>query len=110
MKVAIASNDGINISKDFFKSNSYKVFTLDQGKVVKEEFRKIDSVSEEEICKAISDCNFFIINNYEQLCDDIFGEDEDKAFVKTEEIMITNIIHDFSQEQKRIEANYLCCP
>ena len=107
MKVVIATKDGIHIANSFFDTDFYRVFTLEHGKIVDEEQRKSISKESKENCidESISDCNFYIINHFEIVKDDIWDEDADKAFVKTKANLITNIIYDFNEEQKRIESN-----
>jgi len=112
MKIAIPTNDGVNISNNFFNSNSFKVFTVEKGFIIGEEvrtFNEEDEIPDQKMIDCVSDCDVFILDNKDSI--DCELEKESEILIKkTCDIIITNIIVDFKNEQRRIESNYCCCP
>jgi predicted Fe-Mo cluster-binding NifX family protein len=41
MKIAIPTNDGINISNHFYNTQSFKIFTIEKGTIINEELRTV---------------------------------------------------------------------
>ncbi|MFC2096751.1 hypothetical protein ACFLSI_00310 [Bacteroidota bacterium] len=112
MKIAIPTNDGINISNNFFNTLSFKIFTVEKGNIIDEEMRTYNdkhTTTLEKKIDFISDCDVYIIDNKDSIANKLMTEKE-KAIEKTGDSIITNIIVDFKNEQQRIESNTICCP
>jgi hypothetical protein len=110
MKVAIPTNDGINISDHFYNTQSFKVFTIEKGTIINEELRTAeDTPMIENKIDLVSDCDVYIIDNDDTLETTFISEGE-KIIEKTCNSIITNIIVDYKNEQQRIESNTFCCP
>lgn len=100
MKIAVATNDKINIAECIRTANCYKVFTLDSNVIVKEEFR--DNYKSEEFNKVISDCSLLIVNNKVIDCN--------IPTVITSEKLITNAIVKCVNDKFSKECNTCCQP
>lgn len=111
MKIAIPTNDRINISSQFFNTQSFKIFTLKNGSIVNEEIRTYNdkqTIIEKRI-GLVSDCDVFIIHKSDFIADKFMTEKEN-IVERTSDSIITNIIMDFKNEQRRSESNTICCP
>jgi hypothetical protein len=112
MKIAIPTDDAININKTLESARSFVVFTIQFGEIIEEEFRHSPENEPEkvpDIFGLIADCTVLIMKSPEECKLDFSGQKELKVFTTGENI-ITKIIVGFLNEAHRKEANTYCCP
>ncbi len=120
MKIAVPSNDKLNISNHFFCTKSFKIFTLEKGSIVNEEYRynnfsgcnsaeKDIKKNQEMIYDLIRDCNTLIVRDIKD-CHNEYLQNQNIEIVITDEKIITTAVLNYYGEIIRQESNTCCCP
>lgn len=102
MKIAIASDDGKNISQHFGRAEGFKVYDVENGKVLSEEYRKnigksngeCHSCNHAAMIENIKDCKFVISNGMGQRIFDDLTNNKITPFV-TDEIVVDEALSKF---------------
>lgn len=112
MKIAIPSNNLINIADDFVHAKNIVLFLTDQNKIVDEECIEIDFEDDANkiasFFNKISVCAIISKNTNKEL-EVALSDNQIELFI-TDESLITNAITDFIKDQNLKESNYCCCP
>jgi predicted Fe-Mo cluster-binding NifX family protein len=113
MKIAIPTEDGLTISRNFSAAREYLVSTIQLGEIVHQEIR-INKPGEmivpvEKTCCNIEDCDKVMIReiNPEQMD---YLENNKKEIIKTREEIITEALIKFLEFSSHEETNKCCCP
>ena len=113
MKIAIPTNDRLNIVNDLFNANGFLVFTIRFGEIMEEEFRSIrnhDQFPNQDAWKApLDDCSLIISHELNEQNEKLLVKQK-KQLVHTDETIITKIILDYLNTTLLKESNTLCCP
>ena len=112
MKIAIPTNDAINIHDPFDSVKGFVVFTLQFGEITEEEYRQPsinDSQTNWNMLGLLNDCTHLIVSAPAEQALFIHGKDKPKV-ITTMETNITKIILNFMNESHRHESNTCCCP
>ena len=112
MKIAIPTDDGINVAPDFDSAKGCLIITLTLNEIVQEDLRwKTDNigVSSDQLCSAISDCSILIIRRMNQTSKLTFLE-KTVTIVQTTEKIITNAIVHYLEHEFLEASNTCCCP
>ncbi len=112
MKIAIPTNDAINIHDLFDSVKGFVVFTMQFGEITDEEYRKPstnDLQTNGNIAGLLYDCTHLIVSVPDEKALLIQGNDKPKV-ITTPEKNITKIILNFMNESYRHESNTCCCP
>ena len=113
MKIAIPTNDGLNISRNISASRGFLVLEIGLGQILGEEIRwhtgQSTSRSGEEILDQIKDCSTVLSVVIEKpFCKQLTGKR--KNIVLTSETIITKAIMEYMEQSLRKESNTCCCP
>lgn len=113
MKLAIPTNDGLTINKDFTLKMGFLVSTIQFGEVVEQEMRwNLNNEilgSESSPYKEIVDCNKVIVSEISSNQND-FLRLKKIDVIKTNETIVTKILIQFLQNLLHKESNTCCCP
>ena len=112
MKIAIPSDDGINISKNLDLTKGFVVFTIQFGEIVEGEFRQSvidENKTEKKIFNLVDDCTDLIVKESDQKSF-AFSRKKELTIISTKETIISTIISSFLAESQRHDANTCCCP
>ena len=113
MKIAIPTNDRLNIVNDLFNANGFLVFTIRFGEIMEEEFRPIRNnhpfANKDAWNEPLDDCSFIIFSELNEQTENLLLKQK-KQLVHTDEKIITKIILDFLNTTLMKESNTLCCP
>lgn len=112
MKIAIPTNDAININKDLDSAKGFVVFTIQLGEIVREEFRQQATDSKDtftNVFTLLNDCSHCIVSRQDEKSPGSFPL-KDIQISLTKETIITKIIWSFLNESLHKEANTCCCP
>ncbi len=82
MKVAIPSNDKININKSFLNSEGFIIYQIDDHNVVDFEYRENSNKSVNEVVNILDDCSSFICNKIEPEIKEVL-KGQNKQILKT---------------------------
>jgi hypothetical protein len=105
MKIAIPTNNSIEIAGSSENLNRFKVVTCRFGKIVSEEIRINGSMYDESTGKTLSDCDYLIVHNSVE--NPVLPNIE---IVKTDEMILTNIETDFIAQTLKTKSDYTCAP
>jgi len=118
IKIALPTNDRINISENITGSEFFKIISVDNGKIVEEKFlqskfseilknKPVECVA--KICDMIADCNYILTHSCSEEIKNYFKERK-KIIVPTSEKIITNVVVDFIKELTTEESDTCCSP
>ena len=117
-KIAIPTNDKINISNDLLRSESFIIIEVACGKITAEYFienktvktgNNNEKIAPNNIGELLHNCDIIIVSNLIENVRNYFAAGN-KEIVLTSEKIITNIANNFICELVRKESNTLCCP
>jgi len=113
MKVAIPTEDGFTVNKQFGPNGSFLVSTLQFGEVTEQEMRwTINgevSASSDGLYKKILDCDIVIVRDIE-FSQRSFLQLHKIEVVNTEETIITKVLMNYLQTVMQKESDTCCCP
>ena len=112
MKIAIPTNDAINIQDPFDSLKGFLVFTVQFGEITEEEYRQPstnDPQTNRDFFGLLNDCTHLIVSAPGEKTLLIHDKDKMKV-ITTQEKNITKIILNFMNESYRHESNTCCCP
>lgn len=112
MKIAISTDDKLHVSNQFCQSKFYKIFLIEKGTIVKEEFRDNycpGKGSHSEVYNIIGDCNTIIATDFDAELNTFFKGRGCKV-IRTNENIITKAVVNYVNEMNRIQSNYCCQP
>jgi predicted Fe-Mo cluster-binding NifX family protein len=113
MKIAIPTNDGFTIHKQFANARAFLVSTIQFGEVAKQEMLRNSDLSglagEDRSYEELADCDKVIVRE--------IGSELEKSMklfkvdvVKTEETIITKVLMKYLQTVMQKESDTCCCP
>jgi predicted Fe-Mo cluster-binding NifX family protein len=113
MKIAIPTDDGLNISQNFATAKEYLVSTIKLGEIVLQEMRmnpsgELMSFGERNYNR-IEDCEKVMVREIdpEQM---VYLKNHRKDIIKTREANITAALIKFLDFSAHEETNTCCCP
>jgi len=113
MKIAIPTQDGLHLTIDFGKADTFLIVTIQSGEVMDEELRKNRLNTYMEKKKGplvlISDCTVVLVHKMDTVFCKLLQENHIE-YIKTDENLITNAILRYLEHEYRKEANTCCCP
>ena len=113
MKIAIPTNDGLNIEPVFEAARGILVITFELGEIVQEEMRwnKLQDMltSGEGFFCTCRDCDDILVNSISDRFESVLTA-KGKIVQHTKETIITRALVQYMQEQLRREPDYCCCP
>jgi predicted Fe-Mo cluster-binding NifX family protein len=112
MKIAIPTNDGINVAPCFESAKGCLIVTISLGDIVHEDLRwKSDNIGADttELCSEVSDCSFVIVHELTQSAKKIFKENR-ITVIQTADDIITNAIIHYLEHEHLEASNTCCCP
>jgi len=117
IKIAIPTDDKINISENFDTSDFFKLITIENREIASEKFIRNSAIESQkdstnyikQIIILLNDCDYIILKN---ISADVkkYLEEQNKNIVETSEKIITNAELNFLTELIRNESNTCCCP
>ena len=113
MKIAIPTNDRLNIVNNLVNASGFLVFTIRFGEIMEEEFRPVrnhDQYTNHDLWDApLDDCSLIIFSELNEQNENLLLQQK-KQLLHTSETIITKIILDFLNTTLLKESNTLCCP
>ena len=113
MKIAIPTNDGLNIEPVFEEARGILVISFELGEIVQEEMRwnKLQDIltSGEGFFCTCKDCDTILVNTISDRFEGVLTT-KGKKVHHTHEKIITRALVNYMQEQLRREPDYCCCP
>ncbi|MBI5217818.1 MAG: hypothetical protein HY958_02685 [Bacteroidia bacterium] len=118
IKLALPSEDKLNISDSLFKTYFFKITTFDTATIIHEEYREtytiIDVNAETEknykkIYEIIADCDVIIFRTISEKFAN-YLKSREKQVIITPEKIITNAVLKYVIEYNQRESNTCCCP
>jgi len=118
IKIAIPTNDRLNISSDMFRCEFFKIIEVKCGKIIGEDFlentffksaKDKEDVALDFINNLLFDCDFIITSTLSNNVKNYFMS-RGKKIVLTSENLISNITHSFICELARKESDTICSP
>jgi len=101
MKIAIPTNDGLTIAKEFESAGGFLVKTFKNGDLVKEELRKLRFSElinfEESYQDKVKDCQYIYVRKIDEEFLDALKEIEIQC-IKTQEELISKIVFQVKDE------------
>jgi predicted Fe-Mo cluster-binding NifX family protein len=111
MKIAIPTNDGINIAENTLDASGFLILSVEFGEILKEEIRWKNTEGKknitETICDMINDCPTLLVS---KVSDNASPQLSGLHIIPVKETIITNIIVNYLSETLHKEANTCCCP
>ena len=112
MKIAIPTDDGINVAPLFDSAKGCMIITLVFGDIVHEDLRwrsgKPGSTPE-EFCSSISDCSLVLVRDVNPAGIKVFQEKK-ITIARTADEIITNAIVHYLEHEHLEASNTCCCP
>ena len=113
MKVAIPTEDGFTVNKQFAPNGSFLISTLQFGEVTEQEMRwtingEVSS-SSDGLYKKILDCDIVIVRDIE-FNQRNFLQLHKIEVVNTDETIITKVLMNYFQTVLQKESDTCCCP
>jgi predicted Fe-Mo cluster-binding NifX family protein len=112
MKIAILTNDLINIANDILKSDRIKIFQIDKKCILNEEFIVLNFKNDlRETVSFLVEKSVatIIVNNINNELELEFNKNK-ISVICSQESIITNAITSFLKDSNLKESNYCCCP
>ena len=112
MKIAIPTDDGINVALDFESAKGYLIVTLQLGEIISEDirWRNDTAVSTPLVfCAGIADCSLVIARKPDDSGRQLFS-DHDVTIIYTSDEIITNAIFHYLEHEHLAASNSCCCP
>jgi predicted Fe-Mo cluster-binding NifX family protein len=113
MKIAIPTDDGLTLARQFNPVLAYLVLTIELGEIVHQEMRwnKVmgSSVSEFPTFHTIHDCNAVIVRKIGEGSAEILKSQGKEISLTTETIITSALIH-YLESSFQNESNTCCCP
>jgi predicted Fe-Mo cluster-binding NifX family protein len=113
MKIAIPTDDGLTLSKQFSPALAYLVLTVELGEIVHQEMRRnkiVDpTISEFSTFNTIRDCGVVMVKSIGQGPEEILRSQQ-KEIITTGETIVTSAVMHYLGSSLRKEANSCCCP
>jgi len=108
MKIAVPTNDMLNIENRVEQIKFFRVFTISNNEISNEEFVKNETGSTIDIIKNLS-VDFVVMNKTDERLAEIRNSAKTRI-VETEDTIITNAVWKFLCEEILNESNHSCCP
>lgn len=113
MKVAVPTRDGLQIATDFSQADSFLVVTIQAEEVTGEELRKNSMHTFLEKGKGplalIGDCSAVVVNKVDRFFYELIRKNHMEC-IETGEILITNALLHYLENEYRKESDTCCSP
>jgi predicted Fe-Mo cluster-binding NifX family protein len=113
MKIAVPTNDGLNLTPDFGQARGFLILNVELGEITGEEMRwnKLSDIicSSDGLLQPIRDCQVVMVNGIGANCSALLSGKKIEVF-HTKESIITNAYVHYLHSNLQREANTCCCP
>ena len=113
MKLAIPTDEGLKISRDFKKAKGFLILTVKLGAIAEEEMKwnpaKEPEMSRETLASMIKGCSILIVRTMDpNYCEEL--KEKSIECILTKEDIITNIMVHYLENEFRKASDTCCCP
>ncbi|MEI7980126.1 MAG: hypothetical protein WCI71_00640 [Bacteroidota bacterium] len=113
MKIAVPTNDGLNVTPIFEQAKGTLVISVEFGEITGEEMRwnKLSDIlnSPEGFLCHVSDCDTVMVNRISERFSNILTQ-KGKEVYPMDETIITTAFLRFMRDQGARKSNYCCAP
>ena len=112
MKIAVSTNDGLNMAPSFEKAEGFLIVTEFQKEIVHEEMRWKPETGKQDCVEQysrISDCSYLFVKDISEPAMKYFSN-LGILIITTDQKIVTNVIINYLDQYSREASNTCCCP